>query len=85
MSTTIKNQIKTTLIKYSFNQHLICHHIVKKSAQGKEANFESYWSFCYTLVNPNKGVHPIAPSKKKTVFRSGLKIWIGALWLILPI
>ena len=40
------------------NQHLICHHIVNKSAQGEEDDLESFLLSCYTLVKPKKSVHP---------------------------
>ena len=50
---------------FFLNQHLICHHIVNKSAQGEEGYFESFLLSCYTLVKPNKSVQPIAPPKKK--------------------
>ena len=69
----INNQSKTTLINFFLNQHLICHHIVNESAQGEEADFEIYFLSCYTLVKPNKSVHPIILQKHKP--------FLGVDWL----
>ena len=62
---TINNQIKTTLIKKNQSQHSIFHHIINKSAQVEEAYLERCILSCYTLVNPNNSVHPIALEKYK--------------------
>ena len=56
MSLTINNQRRNTLINYFSNEHLIFHSIVKNSAQGEKAVFESYLLSCYTLLNAdNRG------------------------------
>ena len=63
MIMSIKNQEKLHSSIIFKKKHSICHHNVKKSAQGEEANLESFLLSCYTLMNPNKSVQPIGVDK----------------------
>ena len=78
MKMSINNQSKTTLINYIYSKKSICHHIVNKSEQGEDLDFESCMLYCYTLVKLNKSVQPIA-LQNTNFLRSGLTIGIGAL------
>ena len=54
-----KFQLVTSLIIHASKKLSICHNVVNKSVQGKEADFKINLLPCNIMANQNKSVHPM--------------------------